>query len=81
MIGWRTRIANNDALAYFRARNERSHVGTEVKGDNRSHANRQPTRYWKQTLPKYKSSSCFLAVPDLTCLHAGFLPLSAWDLW
>ena len=81
MIGWWTRIANNDALAYFRAGSERSRVGTDVKGDNPSHANRQPTQFWKQTLPKYKSRSCFLVVPDLTCLDAGFLPRSAWDLW
>lgn len=81
VIGWRTRIANNGAVVYFRARTERSHVGTEVKGDNRSHTNRQPTQYWKQNLPKYKSRSCFLSVPNLTRLDAGFLPISAWDLW
>jgi hypothetical protein len=31
VIGWWTRIAANDALAYFRAESEHSHVGTEVK--------------------------------------------------
>ena len=76
MIGLWTRIAKNDTLAYFRARSERPHLGTEVKGVNRSQANRQPTRYWKQTLPKYKSRSCFLAVPGLKC----FLPGTAWGL-